>query len=718
MIAFVVSSLIFTLFFLAVLTAEPIGVNYLSHLQWRWIARIRGWRHTGLCLLLFALVVPFLLLCIIAGQVHPRYSAIESVFDFVFSPAFMSTVVGAIFSGILVIWLHQIYRLKDQDKITPFIYVEVILLIVLVLIGCSDVFGPVLKRVSGFKLPGAELSFYQQERAAPAADPNAVGLTAADVTRNDVTGNVGLAGLSELAEFISRDDQYLLANGAVGDGQSHSGRWKLLIQNTFSALARCQDAVYAETQELQSVQEQAGRLMPALRSYRRALDFDGALRSDSSHRAVIAVSAHRLADVFADAAVAALDRGLQTEFIPSASLVLDQIEPQRAHHGTEAAKACVVLLQAPCSLPDTKGDATAFKAQQPPYCQRLEPLKIQSDPNLPNPRPPQTAPPAVQDIIDAYRDYIRGSLPTMLIDALEHDPEHYERPYLSLLYAYTAALAREPEAAGVELNGWLAGHPVLRPEMPMPKGYDWYRARVLTTLVNITEEAVRREGRLTRVMQQYLLQSYLRAIEAESLPFVSAGLVAFRWKANQAPATSLQLDHYDSGDCITPEKLDDQIFQRQVTAAFAKISMTTNFVDRALDDPDYLTAYSPQVHQFLASMDGVDFSCLSRIGVQDWRDQAKLYHAEILRLDAKRIIVDSALLARSENPATLERSLRTGLQAADAAMRLLNQPRNAAIAARAKATAYIDQTSASDAEDIYSRTQVEVLALQRRLAGP
>ena len=160
---FVPGAILSLIFFAIILLVEPIGEKFLKRFSADFQEKI-GISVLRILFGLISLVVPFSFLWMIASYVHPATSLSGTVATVVFSSELRSALLGAVFGLLFLIWILQVYSqtshktIGSEDGLSRMVIVEGYLLLALFVIGCVDLFGPLLQRISGLKVAGAELT--------------------------------------------------------------------------------------------------------------------------------------------------------------------------------------------------------------------------------------------------------------------------------------------------------------------------------------------------------------------------------------------------------------------------------------------------------------------------------------------------------------------------------------------------------------------------------
>jgi len=317
--------------------------------------------------------------------------------------------------------------------------------------------------------------------------------------------------------------------------------------------------------------------------------------------------------------------------------------------------------------------------------------------------------------------YVRTAFPELARDVLKASPDYNKRPYWALIYAGAAAAANQSDAASHELRSWLKDYDGKAGHSSAP-GYSWYSVRVLSSLINIVEESTLRMPAVPAVLRDFQTNNYKELIEALDIGFVRQGRQSFLRKDGRLKGDKTIVsidDEKRSCEINSVEDEDLQNLRLSLLAAFLQIAEMINFIDKATDDPDYITKYSPEVIGYLQELNAVNFYCL-RVMLDD-NDKAaqtsRIQRAAILRLNAKAILAEANEEAAGRSPGELKTSLNQALFAAEAARRILFQDRMDAQSKRYLADDYFEEIKPSEVIDEFGKVESTLSLLASRAAG-
>ena len=656
MLAFVLSALCFSILFAILLSMEPVGRDRLSLFSLRLRRRIRRYlmvRHLTMAALI---LLPFGLLFVIAGVADPSYVPHRSAAAFVLSPYFTSSALGAVFAAVLVVWLFKLYSLRRREKAPLLLNIELVFLILLFVLGSWDALQPIFTRVSGVKVAGAEISFNPSEHRQSSEDPRT---TARSPFSEASASSFSLSNLAEMPSIIDRDLRYgVLLKSPTPIPKAD--QFRAFVNGTYSALAACQNRIYTQTGDRKPLQRHV----------------DALLRATRIHQADADAASDVLADALSDAAVevlgAAIDykaMGYGGDAAATAGAATDEevAEPPSAD--------CITLVVVPCAW--RQGTATsaatdAFCAQRCPNTARTEDVTTQTCGKV--------LPALTLHDRSLFRDLYRAAVVEKLRQAAGEKAAQAELPYWTIVYAQLAALNGEADAADEALARYMK-KPGCR-----ACANEWLQVRVLSTLVYITDETARQNQFTPTVIKTYLIDNYKNLIDSYQALALEPGLHRLFLKDPEKTTRMLpDLHPVDANACAPPDvagadpREARREFQLRIATGYSEFTAMMNFVDEALDDTDYQNLYAASVANYLEALNAIDFSCLRRTGLAPvWQTISNVNHAEILRLNAKRALVEAPATLYARGPGRLKDVLGEAKAQTTAARQLLASYRSAA----------------------------------------
>ena len=524
---FILAAILSTLFFAIILFVEPIGERLLRRIGEPLQERI-GITILRILFGLIALVVPFGFLWLISGIVHPPTSLTATVSTIVFSPQSRSALLGVVFGALFLVWIARLYATQASPKpkgpqkhgepaasaeagqgLPRLLVVEGYFLLALFIAGSLDVLNPILQRISGLKLFGAELSL---TNPGPAESPNAQPLAtgpAGDSDRVPARAGTALNFLSAIDALMRRDNVLgPLARRPMSPAPPAAIK---LAHDAIAPLAACHAALYSVTRSPRFMVQAFAGLDAPVHALALAADY----RVDEADRAALT---KEVAGAYAEAATRAIE-GAYTDNI-------SLFRKARARGGDPEAGGASVEVDP--AIRENCSDLLAFaclKTGAQPYC---------ADDIVPRDGPSRAA--IRKAFADAFSDLVD--------EALAQDEDADRRPYFAIVAASVSSLLGQPQAAVAELDRWTTLHATA----PVT----WNNLRPMSTLASFTEDWLRssRQASQTQALQEFYLDTLARLIaEFRDIPAIDAAYLAFRRKTKGVPTLDFDVAPIDSAHC-------------------------------------------------------------------------------------------------------------------------------------------------------------------------
>jgi hypothetical protein len=674
---FVFAALLGAGLFLAIVFAKPPQNIIASRLSVPLSERFLSWSNASwfwfVLVLIGPLVIWLLLLFAIAGMIHWSSSEPErettyvltsnpyilrntaGITDIVLSPAFTNVVLGLVFGAVLALWLYQLYRLnRKADDLDWKIKAEGIALALLFVFGSGVLGDRWIDRIEKFSFAGAELDLVPRAtREGGAQSPHLLVPQAPPTGSVQTRAPFGLFQLAQLETAMIRDNLSLANGGDAADvtpdaAVSFVGRY-------VSPLARCHQAIYDTSGDRNFVKTQYAALLPPLRKFIRSLEFGaptGEANALSDFGLVYAgVAGDTIARVYVDESTP-LDSQLPAR--PWLAARKDEIKKMQS--------ACLSLLEA---------GWTRSAAAQPVHVEAGRGAAIEG-----------------QGITSSeakrFRKIIADSFDEDFVNKLKPgDARMHARPYLAIVLASVEAILEEPEAALKELDDWVRTAPDydnLTAIDPHSFARRWYEARVHSAMYFISEEWIRRSFFVPTELREFSIKNLEQVVtEYIAFPLYVDGFAAYRTRQHSIATNFSELEP-DSSKCLLPDNNDFAPNSAEYLRAYAGYVYILflaleldKLLDARLDNDMAQEIYSNRSHLYLRELNEIDLSCFAKIDTDksDYREQTAKIYADILRLNARMLQVDT-IVERSLTDADQKKgSLKKALDAARLGLQLL-----------------------------------------------
>jgi uncharacterized membrane protein len=688
---FVFAALLGAGLFLAILFATPPQNIIANYLGARLNERFLNWSNASGFWFVLALVAPLviwlLLLVAIVGIVHWRSGepVRESVFilrdtagitDIILSPAFTSVVLGLVFGAVLSLWLYQLYRLNHKATDLDWkIKVEGVALALLFVFGSGVLGDRWIDRIEKLSFAGAEVDLSpgaprQNGAQSPRLVVTAPGTSASGATR----ASFGLYQLAQLEGTMKRDNASLENSGHAVDATPESA--VAFVKRFVSRLAHCHQSIYDASSDRNFIKNQYAALLPGLRKFVRSLEFgapsDDATALSDFGKAYAAVVGDTIARVYVEEATP-LDSQLSAR--PWLKARQTEIDSMR-----EACQPLLNVAREPYDGPELRAIAA--------------------------------------DQIGVLEIGVAASFANDFAADLKPDNAGMQaRPYLAIILASVEAILEEPEAALKELDDWIATAPDYYNNTPInPHSFarQWYEVRARSAMYFISEEWIRKSFFVPPEVRVFSINNLERVVkDLRSFQIYEDGLAAYSKRKQSIELDFSKLED-DVGDCelsqATKYAPNDPEYLRAYAGYVYVLFLALDLdklldarLDNVIDDEKYSNASRVYLHQ----LNKVDLSCYARIDKRGYDEQKARIYAEILRLNARMLLVDAVAMRNLTDADQKKKAVKRAFDATSLGLSILGPFNKADHVARDENTEprpnFLQKTDPSDVIETYDR---------------
>ena len=680
---FVLAAILSGVFFAIVLFVEPVGRGFFGRLRRPYrLARIM----TRISLWIFVLFIPFAVLWLISGAVHPRSSLTGSISMVVFSPHSRSAMLGVLFGALFLIWVVRLYQTPSPTRhadgeakrsLPRDMVIEGYFLVALFVVGSLDVFKPLFDRISTLKVPGAEVTLSDVKSGSVQNAPQLV-TPAKQGERGG--GSTALSFLSQLPDIMDRDNTYLYHTEPPGGLSKTPDSAIKLANDAIAPLASCHQGLYRVSGSDRFTRDVYRGLDVPVHGLAHSVRYG----TDADERLALIGD---VADAYAEAASATIEN----VFTNNISLYL------RDRQGAGNAAAAT----RPENVAILSNDCSSLLAL---YC------RSSNDQDVCNTHIVRRVTLTKEVLRSVYKTAFRD----MLRQTLDDDKQASERPYFAIVAASILSIIGQPEAAVAELDQWKA------PETPQKRG-PWYGLRARSTLVNFAEEWLRLStpASQNREIRGYHIETLERVIQdLRTVPFVNEGFLAFRKSAHAKPTLAFDEAYTDGSECRLGDDDDTRI--AKVKGGLALINYMQIYVDRAMDEPDFAASkYLVPAEKFLKELNVVDLGCLGPLYSPNppAADVIANFRADLLRLNARWLIAKAASSGNISSADDVQRTLKEARDAVEHGESYIARFREEKLQERKQAELFEEKILPANLLETYDELAALESQLSSRLKG-
>ena len=701
---FILAAILSTAFFAIVLFVEPIGERVLRRLGERLENKI-GVTILRILFGLLAVAAPFLFLWLIAARFHASVPLVGSISTVVFSAPSRSALLGFVFGAVFLVWIARLYSISDVGKpkrapadgkgaagdakqgLPRVLVVEGYFLLLLFFAGSLDVFNPILERISGLKLFGAEVSLSDAKATSTQnAQPLSVRPVGGAPGRASTGIGAALNFLSSLDVIVARD-QILGPLANPNASPAPSGIYDL-AHRAIAPLAQCHAAIQSVSRSDLFMKQAFAGLDGPVHALARGVAYDV---GETERAALI----DELAGAYAEAASLTVAR----VYTNNISMYLSKPKPTSGGNDAIALPDNAKMLQDYCApLLKLACDGSGVQT----YCASAIVAREEAD-------------------TKTIKNGFKNRLVDFIGSALKGDTDAARRPYLAIVAASVSSILDQPEAAAAELDRWISDR---QRALAKDQVKDWNLLRAQSTLAGFTEDWLRSSRRASEnsVLQDYHLSLLAQLIE-DFGAILDKPFLAFRRQSNGEPTLDFDLAPIDSAHCAGDPVPKNSLDPRRVeaNAAYSILTYMQNYVDRALDQGDLAAnQHEDKIENYLKQLNVVDLGCLELKDPDpdDRRPEIANFRADILRLNARALLAGLSSSQNLRSADDVKATLQRALGAVTAGKALLRKARKEDLREQGDATKPVaDRIAPTNVLETYDELDALEKSISARLGN-
>jgi hypothetical protein len=625
-------------------------------------------------------------------------------------------ILGLFFGALFAMWINSVFTHSPGTALTKGQIVAGVGLIVLFIVGSvGNELGTLIERlarkasVSNIKIGGTEITFTQTARKTGAESLAVVSSSGGSFGLRVIGSSYGLDGLADLSEAINRDCGYIgLFEGTFKDCSGSSPiQKKLSSAKRFAKLgvsdyARCLNGIYAETADLEFVNERLEPLAPLLREL-VGPNFDK--------------------QIFLDHAILALypETVRLTAYVLSAP---PKLESKLTDCGSTLMLLCTEAPADPQNWPESKAAGEWLLEEKNEKNAGLVAARDQCrDDAVGLVRKFPRDAPASGRLFDGFYKNLRPQLEQHLED------DFRDRPYAAVAYADLMAHLDHHSAALQVLFQWLGSSDQRKHENPLQNTSDfqpskihvaWFEVRARSTIAFFMEEWIRRkEPSVPTALREEHIDNLGKLLELIThIKMSDAALAALDRRRHDLLKDEFRAIRVEApSDCPRPDAREQQLIH-------VYLSDKLVLINNALHHPKYDVDLAEDTRTQLERVMNADMSCILRRtgtsgeaydGYIALRAEALDYEAQILRREAMKkryeAINDWRDKDRDEILKTTLDTLYLAQSAATLGKKSIEQRYHELRGQRKRATNFIERVSPSGIIDRYELLEANLAAI-------